>query len=201
MSVLDHADTIAKRYLAGETMQQIADDLGVSRERIRQVLRHSAGITGRSGVGGRSRCIADRDRLLRPLIEQGMTRAEIEAATGMSSRTILAAATRMGLTITTPTERIRRQVVDLWWQGLKQTEIARELGSSQAHVSQLLIRSGIRSEPGLEHEQEILARYQRGEPVASIAQDLMIATQTVVNRLTANGLYTPKQYRRRKAAA
>jgi hypothetical protein len=35
---MDRAAKIAQRYLAGETLQQIADDFGLSRERIRQIL-------------------------------------------------------------------------------------------------------------------------------------------------------------------
>lgn len=45
----ERSDDFRRRYLSGETLQQIGDAYGVSRERVRQVLSRQYGITARDG--------------------------------------------------------------------------------------------------------------------------------------------------------
>lgn len=57
---VDRAEDFRKRYLSGETLQQIGDVYGVSRERVRQILKRDFGI--KSSDGGYSVLAAEKKR-------------------------------------------------------------------------------------------------------------------------------------------
>lgn len=91
MAVLDHIDEIAKRYLTGETLQEIGNDYGVTREYIRQLVAKK-GITAKQG-GARVRKKKRQARLqarreARFLKKYGMSREEYYKINGVEPRPI-----------------------------------------------------------------------------------------------------------------
>lgn len=124
------------------TLQQIGDEIGITRERVRQILVELGFESTRA------------ERRREVVVREQQRRAEQEAA--RAEKVEYKAAER-------------RVVEDGYARGLTQVEIAAELGSSQAQVSAVALEAGLTPRRRLfsaEEDEAILSRAQRGELVA-----------------------------------
>lgn len=203
----DREVAMARRYLSGETLQEIADDFDVTRERVRQLLRKS----GVPSLGFRAR------HRRKPLPVSGLEReiAEIYAAGNTKPADIfakyqinqaqLAAILRRTETPTFSTsywlkrdddaERVER-VKALYQQGVKTAEIAETVGlGHQTHVYYYLRKAGIKPQ---RHgraslpEDQIIADYHGGETMVEIASKLGVAQHAIKYVIDRRGARLPR---------
>lgn len=151
--VLDtsRAEAMRERYLGGETLQQIGDDYGLTRERVRQILRK----TNVDSLGHRPEHCRQAHELtaneLRAveLYQKDMSPAEVKAETGVSHAHLYAALKRLSIPRKGAGHWLRKaedaDVVALYIAGVKPAEIAERLGFAHAtYVYRYLARAGVK---------------------------------------------------------
>lgn len=89
--LIERNRSIAHSYVDGKTMEEIAEEYGISKQRVQQIV-NAAGITP-------SQALLDREARIVSMIEGGLPSCEITAATGANSQTVVAVARRNGLKI------------------------------------------------------------------------------------------------------
>lgn len=144
----------AERYLAGETLQQIADDYGLTRERVRQILRRigvpSLGLRIEHRRGAHE--LTDEEIAAAHAYADGVLPKKIEQRFGLSRHQILRAVDRLGFDrnprgspfrIGDP-QVITARVEELYREGITSAEIAKKLGlCHQTEVYRWLKRAGV----------------------------------------------------------
>lgn len=144
----------AERYLAGETLQQIANDYGITRERVRQVLRN----TGVETLGlrpehrSKPHPLSAHEREAAKLYEQRQSPKEICARFGLTRSQLLSVCDRLGIqhnrvgglsTFANP-EFVSARIAALYRQGVSSAQIAKQFGfSHQTYVYRWLKRAGV----------------------------------------------------------
>lgn len=153
---------IAERYLAGETLQAIGDDYGITRERVRQILRN----TGVPSLGHRKEhCkqavpLTDTDRRAAKLYADGLPSGKVAELTGLTQSQVLRAvrmtggkAAPVGQPRAPDDADVTAEVARLYLSGLGAAEITRRLAPRikwPERVYGYLKRAGVRP------------RYERG---------------------------------------
>lgn len=95
---------MAEQYKSGETLQQIGDEYGISRERVRQILaKHGV----KRSQGGQARALADRLAEGVRLYKQGISLRAAAKSVGTSQENLGNEIDRLG---------IRREVIPLFKQ-------------------------------------------------------------------------------------
>ena len=89
--LIERNRSIAHAYVDGKTLREIADEYGVTYQRVQQIV-NAAGITP-------SQAMLDREARIVSMIEGGLPSCDIAAATGASPQTVMAVARRNGLKI------------------------------------------------------------------------------------------------------
>lgn len=149
----DRAAVFARRYLGGETLQRIADDFGITRERVRQVLRK----TGVDSLGRRpehmrqARPLTDNEKEAAKLYEAGVRPREIhkcfpEVILGPILKKVGVKVKPRGVWQIRPDDdRITREVAELYRSGFKAQEIADRVEGVQfaETVYRYLAKAGI----------------------------------------------------------
>lgn len=150
----DRAKEFERRYLAGETLQQIADDYGITRERVRQVLRR----IGVPSLGLRPEHRTKPHELTADEIaaakayESGTPPRDIERRFGLARHQILTACDRLGISRNAPgcpfqvgdPQAVIAKVEELYRKGVRTADIAEEVGlCHQTEVYRWLKRAGI----------------------------------------------------------
>lgn len=128
------AAAMSARYLAGETHEAIAKDYGISRERVRQVLR-KAGTPSLGHRPRKARPFTDAERLAVRLYSEGIAPRDIQARTGVTTNRLGDVRRAMGVEAKpTGTFQVRHddaeitaKVARLYLSGLRAREIVRQV--------------------------------------------------------------------------
>jgi transposase-like protein len=144
----------AERYLAGETLKQIGDDYGLTRERVRQVLRKigvpSLGLRPEHCVKARE--LTPDEMAAARAYERGALLKDVAARFGVQPHRVYAAAKRLGIPRKQPGDAVRRKdhdlvattVAALYRRGVSTEEIAKRFGwSHRTYVYHWLKRAGV----------------------------------------------------------
>ncbi len=191
------------RYLGGETLEAIGQAFGVTRERVRQILRR----TGCPSLGMRpehcrSVVTPEVEAEIVRLGQAGHTPGEIKAALGLSANNVFQYLTRHGIkaprTIKprAPGTVAKAHAIAADYQaGLKTSEIAEKYGTQQPSIYRLLRIAGVEPTrlnlklPAELPEAEIIADYRRGATIKALAASHGTTAQTIRLRLIrANAL-------------
>lgn len=89
--LIERNRAIAHDYVDGKTLREIADEYGVTYQRVQQIV-NAAGITP-------SQALLDREARIVSMIEDGLPMCDIAAAAWASPQTVMAVARRNGLKI------------------------------------------------------------------------------------------------------
>lgn len=210
----DRDMAMAGRYLSGETLQQIANDYDITRERVRQLLR-SMGIPSlgyRERHKQRAAPITDEEREIARLYLEGVSRAELEERfPHLSAASALVRTGAMGQKQATLTADKTRRVGAAYRAGKDMAEIAEELGfSHKQHIYPYLKKAGItpnrrngygRGEVEAQAEQ-IVAEYVAGDTIRSIAKRYACHLNTIRRLLERHGAKgTREEAEQRRIAA
>lgn len=208
----------AKRYLNGETLQQIANDYGLTRERVRQVLR-KAGIASlglRPEHCQKAHELTLAERRAAKLYADGAQPKEIMSRTGLTPHQLRASVRRLGGAMKEPgwwnreiAAPITAKVCELYSAGEKPTRIAKLLGLSHATgVYRHLRRGGVSARGyggrgSLEaRSAEIIREYRGGLTQGQVAARFGASVQGVRNLLHRHGAeLSPEEHERRRITA
>jgi DNA-binding CsgD family transcriptional regulator len=202
-SETDREVRMAARYLGGETLQAIADDYGLTRERVRQILRkaHVPSLGMRAAHFRRAAPVSSREIEIAHIYAQGETTpADICAQFGIKPNQLT------GILLRTKTKRhpvghfmrrpdadlITERCAELYRAGVSTADIARELGFKfQPNIYPLLRRAGIemnrRPQGRLDaHEREVIAAYRSGKAIKEIAASFGVCAGTVTRLLRSH---------------
>lgn len=207
----DREIVMAARYLSGETLQAIGSDFGVTRERVRQILRRSdiPSLGWRAGTMRQAAPITDAEQEIAAAYAQGDTpphvlceRYEIDAArlASILRRTNTKKFSK-GFWLRRADDAERTQkVAELYLAGEKTADIAQQVGlPGQEHVYVYLRRAGIKPQrraaiPASYDTHGILAAYVAGEARAAIAKRFGVPARIVDETAAQAGvLRTPEQ--------
>lgn len=171
----ERADMIKQRWLGGETMKQIGDDLGVTRERVRQILKHHCGIlSGRHLPAPRvcPMCHAE--------FPPQQSYRDHSREAGHRMRRGLGPDVRRGLS-----ER-DQQIVNDFNRGMRPHAIAAANGLDRQIVYVALRRAGLykRKDNLVERDAEIARRYASGEPSAALAEEYGVVPSRIRQIIT-----------------
>lgn len=154
MSSVERTADIIRRYLAfDEPLRAIADDYGISRERVRQIAT-DAGCPPR-GLGryrypdspGHQEWLESK-RNVQIALASGLSSEAIRCALGVSANCVARIAREMGISAEAMNrrklrcqKRVDEQAANFWNAGLPIREIAKTMGTSEATVRNYLQRS------------------------------------------------------------
>lgn len=128
---------ICDRRRTGETLESIAADYGITRERVRQI------VASNGGVGWK--CLADR---VRDMVGEGHSFDEIVELTGKTPTQIRSALTRHNLLNTVGTYAQARErhveIVAMFQQGHSRADLAERFGMAKGSINNILNAHGIR---------------------------------------------------------
>lgn len=209
----DREIVFARRYLAGETLQQIASDFGVSRERVRQVLRKSRvpSLGHRAAHRIKAAPITAEERVIADRYLAGETLAALAAEfPHLSVASSLHRTGALGNKQKPISDKRMREVVELYAAGVKATEIGQRLGLSHYnHVYTYLARAGVKPSRAKRKRGEldalapqIIAAYRGGQTVKQVADAFESSTAAIANLLRRHDamLSTEETERRRIVA-
>lgn len=178
----DRADAMRAQYLGGATLQQIGNNFGVTRERVRQILRK----TGVESLGRRpehnrqAHKLTDAELNAVDLYKSDVAPSEIAARTGVPVFALNAALHRLNIPRKGAGHWLRKakdeEVAALYIAGVPPKEIAARLGlSHETAVYRYLKRAGVkpRSEGkgSLERKASaIIAAYRAGATQTELAE-------------------------------
>lgn len=208
----DREIVMAARYLGGETLQQIAADFDMTRERVRQILRRA----GVPSLGMRERHrrtaapVTDFEREVAGVYSEGKTSpTDICAAYDLNvsqlytilRRTDTRRLPKGHFTKRADNDALVAGCADLYNQGVKTREIAQRLGlPCQEHVYVYLRRAGVaptrlRGRRGAVEakSEQIIAAYLGGKTAKEVAADLGSSPQAVSNLLKRHGVQLPPE--------
>jgi transposase-like protein len=144
----------ASRYEGGETLQQIADDYGITRERVRQILR-KAGVESqgmRWGVGKRKSVALLNSESVARLARNGATVMDIVREIGSDPISIRRLLEHLGI-VETPSKKGRgfhpetfakaSAIAADYVAGVSTTKIAQKHGVPQPHIYRLIRLVGV----------------------------------------------------------
>ena len=201
----DREIVMSRRYLAGETLREIAEDFGLTRERVRQILRSSniPSLGFRARHRRAAKPITDREREIAGVYADGATRpADICETYGITASRLKLILDRTKtpsfpvghwLTHTDDAERTAK-VKKLYDAGVKTAEIARLVGlNHQTHVYRYLSKGGVRVCRRAKLDTAVIARgrivadYQDGVSVRDIGRTYGHSIQTIRSVLEQAG--------------
>lgn len=205
--VSDRHAVILARFEGGETLQQIGDDFGITRERVRQIVKKEGGKA--RGKGNRRRTVPVWSKLdtVRRLAADGLSIPEIAAAIGDSGQNIRNACLKSGITVSRGKRKITPAVVERAFDiaadykaGISGSKIARKYGIPAPTIYRFLRVAGVNPD-----RREAIARctfdvakvipaYLNGATLCELATEHGVATATIRRALVrANMLRTPAQ--------
>lgn len=141
-------------FMDGFTMDDIGERHGISRERVRTILR-------KFGLTGKKRDSIYRKRVLYFHDKKQMTPDEIMQETGFNESQIRRYLKETSRRPHRRTDRLKANVVALYENGYKQRDIAEQLSIAQSYVSNILISEGANKPKVDEHS--VLDMYDRDE--------------------------------------
>jgi DNA-binding CsgD family transcriptional regulator len=204
----DRDAIIERRYLGGETLQQIADDLGLTRERVRQLLR-SNGVPSLGHRPPHKRAaapISDFEREVADLYATGeWSRSRLKEEFGLSGSRLQIILKRTGAKTfgvshfnTKEGDGERTEAVArLYRDGMTCAEIADTVGlGHQTHVFRYLKKAGIKPSRLKATAQDrfesnagaIVARYLNGEGAKNLGVEFRIDPKALRNELAKRGV-------------
>lgn len=211
----DRDIVFARRYLAGDTLEQIAADFDITRERVRQILRES-GIPslGYRDCHKRKSAAMLRGDEVATLAAQGRSVPEIAQAIGDHRQNVYLCLKRMGLKarraqkpFASKTVANAALVAKLYASGEKTADIAREIGIQQPTIYRLLRIAGVEPSRGCGStiqldDQAIAADYLSGLTHREVAERHGCSTWGVRDALHRSGaMLPPEEAERRRVAA
>lgn len=192
-------EEIIELYEKYETCKAVADELGISREKVRATLiKHGIPRTHRHPkpepkCKGHYTVEVDVAEAAR-LYEAGNSLMEIGETLGCNWMTVQRRLKAAGIELRTrgKATRVRAsldEILDLVDDGLSYKEIAAQLGCTVNGIKNKLYRAGIK--PGKRNIElpmdEVMAMFDDGEPLASIARAFGCDTRTIKKRLESIG--------------
>lgn len=206
----------ARRYLAGETLKEIGDDYGISRERVRQVIRRNGvpSLGLREEHKQKAHEMTSVELLAVELYRQDVRPKEIVRRTGLKIHQIRTALERCcvqrkgaGHWNRYPQETIAK-VVELYQQGLTAPVIAERTGIAHAtYVYRYLKSAGVaphrQSRRGEIEKQSraIIAAYLGGYSAREVSEQFGAHQHSIANLLRRHGILTPETARKRQREA
>jgi transposase-like protein len=211
---VDRATAWRDRYLAGETLQQIADDYDVTRERVRQVLRKFGVDTlgHRPEHRNQPAPLTEQQKLAAELYAQGIRPLEIKKRVGFKpSINLLTKAgvetKPVGSWNTRPDDaEITRTVADLYRAGLRAKEIVERVPALRypETVYRYLKKAGVaaRQKAASPLAPFVISQFRNGDTLQDIAKRFGISPMTVRRLLERNGVTNiAEELKRRHARA
>lgn len=179
---------MAAMYQGGKTLQQIGDKFGVSRERVRQILRKAGVPTeGHRPEHRRSSVAWRKEAEVVALARRGNPLSDIAIAVGdcpMNVRTVLK---HYGIKVPRKRRGPKPETVEAAWAvaadyraGMKGPEIAEKHGIAQPQIYRLIAMVGVkpRRHKALDKDAAIRA-YKAGGTLKQIAEDHGCSTPTI----------------------
>lgn len=164
------AEAIRNRYLGGETLQQIAEGFGISRERVRQVLR-AIGVPSRGTLPEHRRKahdLTEAELLAVDLYRNGTRPKAILKRTGLTYRQLVGAKKRLGVKsmrrgywlISPDDAEITQQVCGLYLAGKSGPEIVAAIPRVKfpETVYYYLKKGGVKPHGGSRHNHATVQR-------------------------------------------
>jgi len=198
----DREIVMAGRYLSGETLQSIADDFDMTRERVRQILRASnvPSLGHRQSTRRKAAPITDAEREVAEVYATGETPpAELQERYGIDASRLTMILKRTGTkcfgvaywrTRDDDAERTAK-IVELYQSGAKCQDIAAEVGlPATEHIYRYLQKAGVkasRKPHGNLDPADVIRRYTSGSTIKAIAEALSSAPATVHRVLEKGG--------------
>lgn len=206
-------DEFRRRYLAGETLQAIAADHGITRERVRQVLS-KAGVPSlgyRDEHKRKPHPLTEAERRAASLYERGVAPSIIARETGLTPSQINNARERLGIpakpmgsfNIRPDDAEITARVAELYRAGMGAKEIAQAVPQLKypETVYRYLKKAGIeprrkvnrrawdRSPDAMaERDRRVVELHAAGATCREIAEGVGLYIQTVYTKLAQKGL-------------
>lgn len=131
--LIERNRAIAHDYVDGKSMQEIADEYGITRARVQQII-NASGIVP-------SQAMLDREGRIVEMIRYGMALCEISAAANCTEKAVKDAALRNGLTIARKVNKLAgggsawKILADLITSATDMRTLAKKHGVSYASVS------------------------------------------------------------------
>lgn len=217
LSIDDQREWIfAKRYLAGETLKQIGDDYGITRERVRQVLRNlgvpSLGFRAEHRRKAHDLTLAERRAA--KMYESGTSPREIMQLTGFAHHQILESARRCGIRIKPRGSWLVRaddvelttRVCELYQRGFGPKQIVEAVPQVKhpQTIYRYLRKGGVAVRNGtgrnkLEvHADAIILAYHAGARQADLAEQFDCSNKSIAALLRRRGAQLPHEERERR---
>lgn len=175
----DRSARIRAMYAAGETLERIAAEMGVSRQRIEQIARKE-GLAPRGRRSIRKAPVWSRLEEVRSLAANGCSRSEIADAIGDTAQNVSNACRIEGIplkrakkTHSDATASVAFEVASLYKTGETTQKIAERFGMPQPNIYRLLRIAGVKpnriSRPCALPVSEIVAAYRAGGTLTDLA--------------------------------
>lgn len=199
-SVDDKWERMGALYRSGNTLQEIGDEFGVTRERVRQILRKSGVPT--MGHRGSKNYKVTREQVAEILaLAPRYSASEIARHLGIARQNVFnhlrkhgVAARRGRMGPRSATIEKAMAIADDYVAGLKTREIAERHGLMQPEIYRFLKVAGVKTLRGKKvlkldlNDSEIVAAYEAGSSLVTIAAKHDVATTTIRKRLVAHGV-------------
>ena len=196
----DRTLQIIARFKSNETLQAIADDYGVSRQRVEQILR-KAGVEKRGQRGGRRRApIWSKIEEARSLAASGCSCEEIADAVGDTKQNVFVVCRKEGIQIQRAVRKNSPHVVSAAFDiaadykaGMNTREIAEKYGKQQPSIYHFLRIAGVKPNR-VERSvydlpiSDVIAAYKMGATVAQLAERHGRAPQTITAHIRKAGV-------------
>jgi uncharacterized protein (DUF433 family)/transposase-like protein len=197
----DRVQDMARLYVAGQTLQQIGDRFGMTRERVRQILRKNGcpSLGARPENMRRARPLTADEKAIVEMYQAGVRPSVIKAR--FPTLQIAAALRRAGVRAQSKGHWLRhpendervRTVGEMYRAGFSTAEIARSAGLPHATTVYIYLRqAGIQPERQLHLSRakgaEVVRQYQDGANLKELAALHGVARQTIRRALVRSGV-------------
>lgn len=205
----DRNVVLAARYLGGETLEAIATDFSITRERVRQILRKQ-GVPSLGYRDAHKRHAApiepEEEEIAEKFLSGETTNSLKSAYPHRCIESVLVRTGAHGKKRESRRESLNRQVVELYERGSTADHIAAELGLAHGtYVYRILKRAGLsahrlrRPKGWLEpHQDEIIERFLSGETAKAVAAHFGAKPNSITQFLSRHGIRLSKEEAERR---
>lgn len=196
---------IMARFEAGETLQAIGDDLGVTRERIRQIVKKEGGKARGKGNRQRTAPVWSKLDTVRRLAASGMDNRRIAEAIGDTKTNVYVACRKSGIALPKGKKAIAQKTIQRafdiaadYKSGIKTSEIAEKHGIQQPTIYRFLQIAGVNPRRKIHQNldlpwADICQAYVSGATLTDVVAEFGGCARTIQRRLQADGLHRTRE--------